>query len=215
MRVRRWIILLTLGLIALSLISLVRLFRRPSGSLNPLPYEYMGKVAAQEVARLLNDQGQIAVWRLRIDNRFDRPLAAAVHAFDDELRRFPSLTIVATEEDRVRTTGDLPIIANVPSSIRFMELMQRYQHVDALVFFGSVPALSAAEIARLPVRRPRVVMASIFQMPQRNLLARGVAQVVIAPRDHPHGDGQTQSAAEWFDCMYAVLTPATAETLRQ
>lgn len=203
------------ALIVGATISIWRSLRGSPGTLDSRPYQYMGVVAAQETARLLGNQGQVVVWRLRINNKFNRPLDAAVQGFEHELHRSGKFDIAATEEKSIQATGDLPLILNAPAPAEFVELVRRYDRADALVLFGSVPALSEADIARLPTRRPRIVMASIFQMPQRNLLERDVAQVVIAPRDHPHGDGQTQAAAEWFDCMYVVLTSANAATLRK
>ncbi len=192
-----------------------RLQRSGSGSLNPLPYEYMGKVAADETARLTGNRGKVAVWRLRLDNKYNRTVDAAVSEFKHELRKFPDLTVVAIEEESVSTGGDLPVGIVAPSPARFLELVERYKQADALVLVGGVPTLDAAQIKKLPKTRPRIVMASIFNVPGRNLLEHGVAQVVIAPRDHPPAQGKLESAAQRFDYMYVVLTPETAATLRR
>jgi len=210
-----WIGVAAFAGIVFSLGSIVRSQFNSRGTLNPLPYEYMGRVTAEETTKLLGGHGRVAVWRLRIDNKFNGPVESAVGAFKKELGKTHQLTIVASEEDKLRTTGDLPIIMNAPSSERFLELVQRYQDADVLVLFGSVPTLDNKQIAELPQRRPRIVMASIFQMPQRILLEQDVAQVVIAPRDHPQGNDVFHSAEEWFDCMYVVVTPETATTLRR
>lgn len=201
--------------IGISVFGITRLQRSGSGSLSPLPYEHMGKVAADETARLTGNKGKVAVWRLRIDSKYNRPIDDAVGAFKRELRNFPDLTVVATEEDSVRSSGNLPVMANEPSPGRFLELVQRYKQADALVLVGGVPALDAEQIAKLPKTRPRIVMASIFYIPRRNLLDQGVAQVVIAPRDHPPAKAKLQTAADRFDFMYVVLTPETAATLKR
>ena len=94
--------------------------------------------------------------------------------------------------------------------------MNKHASADILVSFAGVPRLTAEQVAQLPARRPKVVVAVTYNPPARAMFAQGVIHLAVLPQ--PGADSATstsRSAAEWFNTHYRLVTPQTASSLLQ
>jgi hypothetical protein len=92
--------------------------------------------------------------------------------------------------------------------------LNKHASADVLVSFAGVPRLTAEQVAQLPARRPKVVVAVTYNPPARAMFAQGVIHLALLPQ--PGADptvSTSRSTAELFNTYYRLVTPQTAPSL--
>ncbi len=205
------------GFVIISLVITIFLSSRPhEPKLNLKPFEQLGVVMADTTAKLINNQGEIVLWKIRTETKV-AVMDVPIERFRDELSKRSDIRLIAVEEGvmnqpPVRAPG--MEMAGM-SGEKFLGLIQKYPTASALVLFGATPKLTEEQIGNLPVRRPKVFVIAMYDLPHKSLFEKGVIQVAIVPRNgmraistNPPDDNM-----EWFERYYDVIPPDTAYRL--
>ncbi len=75
--------------------------------------------------------------------------------------------------------------------------------------------MTREDLAAMPKRRPKVIAGAVFMPGLRDAFAWGLVEVAITPRYEPAAqtDTEPQTAREWFDRYYSVVTKDNADSL--
>lgn len=209
---RPLIALVSILVIAASVISIYLTQRRPTPKINMKPFEAVGEVTAEETVKLLSGRGRVLV----IAYDADVPaMKAPIDFFQNSLKSSPGITIAATETIKMD-----PMEAYGPemmglSADKFFELVSKHSGVDAIVSFVGAPYFQDKDWSRLKQGLPKLVAVSTFGLQVKQLLQQRVVQVAIVPRFTPpeQPDKEPTTRREWFDKFYMVVTPENAAQL--
>lgn len=206
------LILVSLLVIGGSLISIIRTECRPRPKANLAPVLGAGAVGAEQVAKLLNQRGRIVLWVPKAGGAGASFVETTIESFQDGLKNFSELLIVATEEQEWYSTTQQPVAKFADAFVRALE---RHATADAIVSFVGIPPLRPEDYARLRAPRPKMVSIDVAGMVTKEMFEKGVVQLAILPRHTPPPDTGTRSPTprEWFDAYFMVVTPENTADL--
>jgi hypothetical protein len=180
--------------------------------LNAAPHEALGQVVAQETAKLLGSGGRV-VLITRDTATFLNPAAdAQIKSFTRTLKQ-SGLRIGATNLIKL----DPLRVVSVPTG-DFFQVLKRASDTDVIVSFLGPPALSDEQLAKLGDRTPKIVAVCSGEMPAqvnlKRLFDKKLLHAAVVSRktiaSTPPASGR---AREWFDYLFAVVTPANLSEL--
>lgn len=209
---RPLLVLVSIIIIVVSLISIFFSMRPHRPSINVKPYQGLGEVAAKETIKLVGDRGTIVI--LNYDNKKAKSpvFTAQLKALKTTLARDSHITIKAEEGVDMQ-----PMMADPMGGLSadaFIDLVTKYQDVDAIISFVGTPYLKPEHVQRLPKRRPKIISAASFAPHTPELVSDGVIQVAITPRFQPPGDmKEPETPQEWFDKFYTVVTSENVDQM--
>ncbi len=214
LRGRQLLIGVTAALVIVGAISYVWRARSTSSVRSDLrPFEAIGEVAAQEVAKVLGGKGQIVllVVDTTSDRNRERTQNAEVKSFLNIIKRQPGLTVSATE--RIAFSESDPRMGGSPlTSAVLFQLLDKFSSADAIVLLAGWPMLSADDIAKLRDRKlPKLVAFSTIGDAAKPLVAERIVQAIITPRAGAAASSRqkTNSVRELFDQSFTLITPET------
>ena len=163
---QRTILIVVCTVLVLALLSLARTFFGGKPSINLDPYEAVGIRAAEQTATLLGRKGRILVIAAELDSPV---IGAEVKQFQKTLRKDSGLSVVAVET----------VMADPLRPAQFIELLNKYTGVDAVVSFYGFPEFSDAELARLPQPLPKIVAILTGTEGAKRLFAAGADGFIL------------------------------------
>lgn len=167
----------------------------------------LGAVAAEETVRLVGSTAKILI--LKLDSQSsDSSYALTVASFKPALTKLAGGVMVqATEKVKPepQSRGE-----NI-SGHEFVELVNQYRFVDAIVSFAVVPKLTKDDYNRLPPVRPKIIIVSMpLSDDTKELLSRNVVQLAIVARPAPAAPPPlTATPREWFDSYFRLVDKST------
>jgi hypothetical protein len=184
---------------------------RQDGAIEMGPYTAAGELLADETARLLNGQGQIVVVALDT-KKIPIPYAdAQLKAFQNRLKKKSRITIAAIE---LVSPASGEGMINLPGA-KYLEVVRQYDGADAIVSFVGSPGLTAAELHKLPAKRPRAIVFGDTMGPQlQGLFQSGIVQVAVTKRftQQPGPGREPQTSEEWFDFYFQLVATNNANS---
>jgi hypothetical protein len=184
-------------------------FARPSTA--TLLHQGVGTIMAEETARILDGSGKIVL--LTIDESQAPELKVQIQSFKKRLAGFPKISI---EKVRVlETEGQKKYRAGAGlSGRRFVRIVKKDSHADAVVSFVGVPELTEAEVAEIgkPVKFIAEVRAAEKLKP---LFDKKLIDVAVVSRfEFPApGTKKPKTSREWFDNRFQVISAVNASSL--
>jgi len=174
----------------------------PTPKLNLKPFEGLGTVLAEEVAKRIDDKGEIVLLVARHAGGKIPALDVPVETFRSALKAHSQIQIVATE------TIDVPamMMAAMPAD-QFLACLNRHPRVAAIVSFVGLPPLRESDWEKLPARRPKVLVAGISNLNIKSFFDHDLIQMAILPHFMPRANAtEPQTAREWFERYYQIVT---------
>ncbi|MBL9136878.1 MAG: hypothetical protein JNK85_13485 [Verrucomicrobiales bacterium] len=162
-------------------------------SINLNPYQSLGGVAAEEVSRLLGNQGQVVVVLNDPGPDPDPVMDAQVAAFRGALAKVGKVAIKATELIpmdgfvRMRTGGAMPVE-------HFDRLKQTHGDADAVVLFLGCPMLAGDTAQQVKSWKARLVVISAALPWYDDLVRQGLVRLAIVPRTAAEADADSGAA---------------------
>lgn len=205
-----------LGLIAGSIFAIIRFLGHKPGTPQQQMFRTIqsvaGRVAVEQVIKLVGQAGQVVVVRLDTTN-LPSQQDTVVETFLAELGKHKSFTVVGTE-----LVDPAPILETGQfgwPAATLTKILSEHGDATVIVSFVGAPKLTDAEIASLPAQRPKIVAVSSlsYQVDFRHLMDKQVIHAAIVP---PTGDQRLAATAnpktdrDWFDHYLTVVTPETA-----
>ncbi len=208
---RPLVALVSILVIIASGVSLYLSQRQPSPRFNFKPFEGVGLVGAEEVAKLLGGQGRILVVAFAAESA---PMETAVNSFLGELAKRGAFTVVTVERFKM-SQPDMPLEQMGLAGTQYLELLAKYPNLDAIVSFVGPPVFPNRDYHAVPTTRPKFVSLSGYAPDLREQLELGVVDLAVVPRfEAPKAKpAEPQTPREWFDRYYTVATTETAGQL--
>lgn len=179
---------------------------RPAGTQSRAE-ELVGKVMAEETARLLGGAGAVVV--ITTDLERDALVKSQTQAFLKTLRKAGTISVAAVETlgaaDLSRKGTQMGI-----SPSAFLKVLGAHGEAAAVVSFAGLPRLDESQLNKWSRKAPKFLAVSRTRRELFELLNHHVAQVVIVPRfkfpapvvENP------RSLREKFDLYFQVVTDA-------
>ncbi len=167
-------------------------------------HQAVGRVMAEETAKLLDHHGKIVV--IAIETAHDSELKAQLDEFEKTLKQFSGVTIAKTylleTENRAKYGAGAGLSAR-----RFIRIVNKNTTADALVSFVGAPAMKDEEVGQLQ-GRPKLIVESRSVEKLEKLFTKGLLQVAIVSRfQFPAPvDGNPSTLRQWFDKRFQVVT---------
>jgi len=175
--------------------------------INVLLHQAVGRVMAEETAKLVDNRGKIVV--IAIETAQDAELKVQLEEFAKTLKKFSGITVAKTylleTENRAKYGAGSGLSAR-----RFIRIVNKNTSAAALVSFVGAPALKDEEIGQLQAR-PKFIAESRSVEKLENLFAKQRLQVAIVSRfQFPAPvEGNPGTLRQWFDKRFQVLTAET------
>jgi hypothetical protein len=172
--------------------------------INVALHQAVGRVMAEETAKLLDNQGRIVV--IAIETAQDPELKVQLEEFEKTLKKFRGITVAKTymleTENRAKYGAGSGLSAG-----RFIRIVNKNTTADAMVSFVGAPELKDDEIGQLQAR-PKFIAESRSVEKIGNLLAKRLLQVAIVSRfQFPAPvEGNPGTPRQWFDKRFQVVT---------
>ena len=180
-------------------------------SVNDAIHQGVGKVMADETAKLLGKKGQIVI--LCMDTSKAPELKPQIETF---LKRLKATTEIKVKE---RVTLDTEGRDNYGagaglSARRFLRLAKKYAGADALVSFVGAPRMSDEEITQLE-GKPKFIAECRSAEKLKKLFDKNVLQVAIVSRfEFPApGKHNPKTPSQWFEKRFQVVTEKNSKDL--
>jgi hypothetical protein len=168
-------------------------------------HQEVGRVMAEETARILGRPGKIIVVTANAPNAPE--LKVQLEAFQKNLKLLGGINI---QSKVVLDPGDNPKYrpGSGLSSKHLLKIIRKHADTDAIVSFVGAPALSEQDLAQL--KAPFKLVAETHS-PEKllALLEKKILVSAIVPRfEFPApGPRKPQTSRQWFDRYFQVLTP--------
>lgn len=167
----------------------------------------VGEQMAQQVGKLLNNNGSVVVLSMASNAKFKSVVAEAqMEGFNKGLKQFSGVrveAVVGPEQQQM-----MEFFEGVSEKF-FLKVIQDHPNAKAIVSFMGLPVF-AKEGAKIDVTKlPKVVALNLSAMGQwRDLVSGGVVQSVILPRYDVRWDQLPKKGEckELFDSRYLVVT---------
>jgi len=171
----------------------------------------VGMVAAEEAAKLVG-KGKAVLITLDYGRTDFNPARDQLKGFERQARK-SGLSIRATESAK----SEMPMVLGPMAGLsvkQLLDLLTKYADADVMVIFTGTPPLPAAEVAKLPAKRPKVVSVSMMGGVDRGMLDADVVQVAIVPKIFAGpmaggGGRKFRDARARFNEYFQVVTTAT------
>src|SRR6266702_3666441 len=170
-------------------------------------HQAVGRVMAEETAKLVDNQGRIVV--IAIETAKDEELKVQLEEFEKTLKKFSRITVAKTymleTENRAKYGAGSGLSAR-----RFIRIVNKNTTADAMISFVGAPELKDEEIGQLQAR-PKFIAESRSVEKLGNLFAKHLLQVAIVSRfQFPAPvEGTPATLRQWFDKRFQVLTAET------
>jgi len=205
MRANKIKTLLAVAIIVLAaVICFLRTFE-PNPRLNARPQLALGEVLADQAVKLAVGGGRITL--IAPDTTLFRHPGAELQlkAFHNALRRAGS-SVAATNLIRLNPLA----LSRVPSGY-LVEILRKNNEADVIVSLLSPTELTAEQQARLPEKRPHVIVlcsgGAPLQVNLKNLFDVHVLEVAIISRPAPAPiTPSSDSLADWFAAYFQIIT---------
>jgi hypothetical protein len=174
------------------------------------PHQALGRGAARETARFLQNMGRIVL----VDASFGEfkilaPLTETqIKAFRKALKK-TQIKIDAIEK-----------VAIVPPSMgrsgifmrpgQFPDVLKRHAGADAVVLFVGLANETEIKAARTATGKPKLVLVANYEPWVKRMIASGAISLAFVPRYDEAGPVAGNDAPDLFDRNYLVVTPTTA-----
>jgi hypothetical protein len=176
------------------------------------PHEALGGAMALETRKLLGSGGRIHLIR-RDTALYPNPAAdAQVRAFQRELQKAGAsvATITVIKKD------PLSLMSVPPGD--FYRILEKASEGDVIALFMGPPTLTADQLAKLGIKRPKVVAVCSGDMPRQVDLRRSFEQnlveaAILSRRDVPSVLPASDSLQAWFDHFFVVARQANLTEL--
>jgi hypothetical protein len=169
------------------------------------PLETLGRMVADETAKLLNQQGRVAIVSEIIEVARNPNLEAQVKGFKAGLAAHPGVTLKEARDVK-RPPSDTPGVwpPNVAG-----QLVAAGAGADAVVLLVNLPPqLTAADVAALKGARGKLVVVGTAAPGLKPLLQQGFIHLSIVPRQPPApAPAGKETPRQWFERVYVVATP--------
>ena len=167
--------------------------------------ESVGQAMADETARLLGKSGNIVV--VATDLSRVPELKIQLQAFQKHLKSLGAINIAETltldpgEDLKYRPGAGL-------SAKRFLKIVRKHQHADAIVSFVGAPHLTDTDFAQLK-STPKLVAETHSPEKLEALLDKKILLAAVVPRfEFPApGPRKPHSRPEWFDRYFQIIGP--------
>ncbi len=184
--------------------------RSPTARVNLKPFEGVGQVGAESTSKLLNGSGRLVL--VAYDAK-SSPLEASVTAFTAELKKFPGLSVAATERVSMKME-EMAMPEMGLKATEYLRIVQKHGDADAIVSFVGGPSFPNQDYRQVPERRPKFVVLSGYTPQTKSLMQAGVVNLAIVPRFEPQkAEAEPKTAREWFERFFMVVTPANMDKL--
>lgn len=177
-------------------------------------HNIIGEVAVQETIKLIGRDARVVLITADTTALPDSPAASELAGFMAATNQYGRLTVVATPVVITEATGAKQ--ASVLTGTQFLQLVKQYPDIDVIVSLVGPPELSANQIQAVPRDRPAVVavLGLTYRTGLKPLFRADMIQVAIVPRSgRPPAGPRPQTAREWFDYSFQVVTTKTADSL--
>src|SRR6266498_1288612 len=162
---------------------------------NVVLHRAVGRVLAQETARLLHDTGKVVV--VTIELRDVPELKVQLAEFERTLKQFPKVVL---DKSYKLETDDKPkySFGTGLSGRRYVRIVNKNPGADAIVSLIGAPSLTAEEVTQLKTS-PRVIVEARSAEKLRTLFERHLVQAAIVSRfQFPTPiKGTPHNAQEW------------------
>lgn len=169
------------------------------------PLETLGRMVADETARLLNQQGRVVIVSEILEVARNPNIEAQVKGFKAGLAAHPGVTLKEAR-DLKRPPSDDPRFwpPNVAG-----QLAAAGAGADAAVLLVNLPPqLTAADVAVLKGARSKLVVVGTAAPGLKPLLQQGIVHLAIVPRHPPKpAPSGKETPRQWFERVYLVATP--------
>src|SRR2546422_78551 len=174
-------------------------------------HQAVGRVMAEETAKLVNNQGRIVV--IAIETAKDAELKIQLEEFEKSLKKFSRITVAKTYMLETENRAKYGVGSGL-SARRFIRIVNKNTTADAMVSFVGAPELKDDEIGQLQAR-PKFIAESRSVEKIGNLLAKHLLQVAIVSRfQFPAPvEGNPGTLRQWFDKRFQVVTAESVGAL--
>ncbi|HTS18142.1 MAG TPA: hypothetical protein VMP11_11260 [Verrucomicrobiae bacterium] len=165
----------------------------------------MGRMAAEQTALLLNNHGRIAILTGSGKRPGDPLKGPVLSSFRSALPH--GISVISADADQ-------PAIGLMGASFeQLLDFINKYPNADAIVAFVGLPAVSDAELQRLPAQRPKIA-CYYASVPAKSLFVNNIVQVAIGPSSSTRSeDAQRLTGRAWFNTQFVVVTAKSADSL--
>ena len=171
----------------------------------------VGLVMAEETHQLVGHLGKVLIVTTKL--RRAPELKVQIQAFEKQLKTFGGITV---KDQITLDPGDNPKYrpGSGLSAKRLLKIFRKNRNVDAIVSFVGAPTLTEAEIGQLKTH-PKFIAETHSPEKLVNLFVNDVLHSAIVPRyEFPApGPRKPETARQWFDRYYQIVTPATLSSL--
>ncbi len=170
---------------------------------NLKPFEQLGAAAAEETAKVLNNQGTVVVVMEVIEGVKSPLNEAQIKGLKAGFAKSKGVTLKAVKELKRDMSSDP---REWPAG-RAAEITSLGAGASAVVLFVNFPqVLPPPDAAALKGGSAKLVVISGATPMLESLVAQGAVRVAIATRTPPRpAPGGSESPAQWFDRVYSVL----------
>ena len=171
-------------------------------------HQAVGRVMAEETAKLVDNRGKIVV--IAIETAKDPDLKVQLEEFEKTLKKFSGVTVGKTY--MLETEGRAKYgTGSGLSARRLIRIVNKNTTADAIVSFVGAPEFKDDEIGQLQAR-PKFIAEVRSVEKLEKLFAKRLLQVAIVSRfQFPAPvEGNPGTPRQWFDKRFQVVTAETA-----
>ena len=174
-------------------------------------HQAVGRVMAEETARVVNSQGRIVV--IAIETARDPELKVQIEEFEKTLKQFNGIKVAKTY---MLETDDRPKygVGAGLSARRLVRIVNKNTTADAMVSFVGAPELKDSELQELQAR-PKFIVESRSAEKLKKIFDQQLVQVAIVSRfQFPAPvEGNPGTLRQWFDKRFQIVTAQTMAAL--
>ena len=173
----------------------------------------IGRVMAEETARLLNNTGRVVVIALERDKAPE--LRVQLAEFEQALKEI-SRSRIRIKETYTLDTDEQPKYAfgSGLSARRFTRIVNKSQHVDAVVSFVGAPNLGANDAAEVKSGTKFIAACGSAAKLKRFFETKLIQVAVVKRFQFPNPiQGKPRDARELFTQQFQIVTAANADDL--
>ena len=174
-------------------------------------HKAVGRVMAEETARLLNRHGKLVL--IAIETPAGSELQIQLKEFEKALKAFSGMAIAKNytlETDKKPKYG----VGSGLSARRFIRIVNKNTTADAIVSFVGAPDLSDDEMRQLEAK-PKFIAEARSAEKLKKLFDKQVLHAAVVSRfQFPSPvEGKPSSPRQWFDKRFQIITTENAASL--
>ena len=174
-------------------------------------HEAVGRVMAEETARMLGNKGKVVV--ISIELAGVPELKAQLAAFERALKKFPGVVL---HKKYPLETDDKPkySFGSGLSGRRYVRIVNKNLEADAFVSFVGAPALAPDELKELKKLPPLLAEARSADKLKKPFDQKVLTAAVVQRFQFPTPvKGTPRTSQEWFDQRFQIITATNASNL--